>query len=237
MKAATGSIPVPGGARLFLRMFTRLGCPGRPPAFRVEFYPYAGLTHTIRLREQVAQVRLSDLLRDAPLRVQEAAAALLLARLYRRQLPPALRQQYREFALAERTRRKLQRLRRARGRRPADNPRGRCYDLEQLFRQLNRRYFGGRLRPPRLGWSCRAWTRQLGVFDPALKQIVLNRRLDRPSVPRYAVEYVLFHEMLHVKHPARRSRCGLQTHSVHFRREEKQFAEWERAQRFFARWR
>jgi hypothetical protein len=236
MKAASG-IPVPGGARLFVRLFTRLGCPGRPPEFRVEFYPYAGLTHTIRLRDEVAQVRLSDLLRDAPLRVQEAAAALLLARLYRQQVPPPLVQSYREFALAERTQRRLQQLRRRRVQRPTEGPRGHCYDLGQLFEQLNRRYFGGRLRPPRLGWSRRAWLRQLGVFDPALRQIVLNRRLDRPSVPRYAVEYVLFHEMLHVKHPARRSRCGLQTHSAHFRCEEKQFSEWERARRFFARWR
>ena len=75
---------VPGGERIFHRIYTRLGCEGRPPHFVVEYHPYSDLTHTIRLREDTAYVRLSDVLRDAPRLIVEAAAALLLARLYRR---------------------------------------------------------------------------------------------------------------------------------------------------------
>ena len=55
--------------------------------------------------------------------------------------------------------------------------------------------------------------------------------MDRPNVPRYAVEYVLYHEMLHVKHPTRRSGCTLLSHSPEFRAEEKRFAEFERARK------
>ena len=55
--------PVPGGAAIFQRLYTRLGCRGRPPRFEVEFYPYANLMHTIRIREETACVRLSDALR------------------------------------------------------------------------------------------------------------------------------------------------------------------------------
>lgn len=229
--------PFPGGERIFTRMFTRLGCQGRPPQFRVEFYPYASLMHTIRLREEVAHVRLSDLLRGAPLAAQEATAAMLLARLYRRHTPRALLRAYQEFATSPSTRRRLHRLRRTRGQRVAQDARGRRFDLARLFRKLNRQYFGGRLQQPRLGWSRRAWPRQLGVFDPALRQIVLNCRLDDRRVPHYAVEYVLFHEMLHMKYPARRLGCGLQSHSAQFRREEKRFAQYDRARRFFHSWR
>jgi len=75
---------VSGGARLFHRIFTRLGIQARPPRFEVEWYPYANLVHTIRLREDTAFVRVSDVLRHSPQGVLEAAAALLLARLYRR---------------------------------------------------------------------------------------------------------------------------------------------------------
>ena len=57
---------VPGGERIFQRIYTRIGCEGRPPHFVVEYHPYADLTHTIRLREDTAYVRVSDLLRDAP---------------------------------------------------------------------------------------------------------------------------------------------------------------------------
>ncbi len=42
---------VPGGAALFQRVYTRLGCEGRPPRFRVEFFPYSSLVLTIRRRE------------------------------------------------------------------------------------------------------------------------------------------------------------------------------------------
>jgi predicted metal-dependent hydrolase len=45
------------------------------------------------------------------------------------------------------------------------------------------------------------------------------------------VEYVLFHEMLHVKHPTRRSGCSLVSHSKEFRAEERRFEEFERARR------
>src|ERR1700738_5567553 len=54
---------VPGGAALFQRVYTRLGCEGRPPRFRVEFYPYSSLVLTIRRREETVWVRFSDLLR------------------------------------------------------------------------------------------------------------------------------------------------------------------------------
>src|SRR6202166_1406571 len=78
---------VPGGSALFQRVFMRLGCNGRPPRFRVEFYPYSSLVLTIRRREGAMYVRFSDLLQRAPLPVLEGGAALLLSRVYRRKAP------------------------------------------------------------------------------------------------------------------------------------------------------
>ncbi len=224
-----------GGDRLFQRIYTRLGCQGRPPHFVVEFYPYANLMHTIRWREDSAHVRLSDMLRSAPRGVLEAAAAMLLGRLYRRRPTREQLRAYREFRMARGTRRRVLHVRRKRGRRVRGKPQGKCHDLKQLFSRLNRRYFSGRLPQPTLGWSARPWRAQLGCFDPGLNQIVINARLDRASVPTYAVQYVLFHEMLHVKHPLRAAACGLQAHSAEFRREEKRFAAYARARRFLER--
>jgi predicted metal-dependent hydrolase len=221
----------PGGAALFQRMFTRLGCDGRPPRFRVEFYPYTSLVLTIRRRQEVVYVRLSDLLRRARRPVLEGAAALLLARLYRRKAPAALTAQYLEYARSHRTRARIHRMRHHRVRSGAGNPRGAHFDLEKLFDQLNERYFAGNLERPHIGWSNRAWRRQFGCYDPGPGHILLNRRMDRPGVPQCAVEYVLFHEMLHVKHPTRRSGCSLVSHSPEFRAEEKLFADFERARK------
>ncbi|MGB2670432.1 MAG: SprT-like domain-containing protein [Candidatus Acidiferrum sp.] len=222
---------IPGGAPLFQRVFTRLGCDGRPPRFRVEFYPYASLVLTIRRREDVVFVRFSDLLRRAPLAVLEGAAALLLARVYRRKTPRALVEPYLNYARSHRTRNRISQMRRGRVRLASTGPRGRHFDLEKMFADLNHKYFSGNLRRPHIGWSTRNWRRQFGCYDPGPNQILLNRRLDHPAVPQVAVEYVLYHEMLHVKHPTRRSGCSLLSHSPEFRAEEKLFADFDRARR------
>lgn len=235
MTALKRTRDVPGGAQTFQRMFTRLGIAGRPPRFEVQWFPYANLSHTIRLREDTAYVRISDLLESATQDVLAAAAALLLARLYRRRPPRDLQQTYRNFVAAAPTRRRVLRLRSVRGRRVTSGAQGEAHDLACLFSRLNARYFCGALPQPHLGWSSRPWRRQLGIFDPGVRQIVLNRRLDCATVPSYAVAYVLFHEMLHVKHPARRAACGLQAHSPEFRRAEKQFDEYAKARKFLAR--
>jgi hypothetical protein len=226
---------VPGAQPLFQRMFTRLGCEGRPPKFHVEFYPYTSLVLTIRRRGEAVYVRLSDLLWRAPRAVLEGAAALLLSRVYRRKAAVSLVEPYLAYARSHRTRSRIIRMRRGRVRPAAREPRGRHFDLDNLFEKLNRAYFAGRLRRPHIGWSAKYWRRQFGCYDPGPNQIVLNRRMDRPGVPQCAVEYVLFHEMLHVKHPTRRSGCSLVSHSKEFREEEKRFAEFEKARRVLDR--
>ena len=222
---------VPGGGPLFQRVFTRLGCDGRPPRFRVEFYPYSSLVLTIRRREDAIYVRLSDLLRRAPLPVFEGAAALLLARVFRRRAPRELVEPYLAYARSDRTRRRITRMRRGRVQISSTGPQGRHFDLQTLFDELNTKYFAGALQRPHIGWSAKKWRRQFGCYDPGPNQILLNRRMDHPRVPQVAVEYVLFHEMLHVKHPTRRSGCTLLSHSPEFRAEEKRFPEFARARK------
>jgi hypothetical protein len=222
---------VPGGAALCQRIFTRIGCAGPPPAFRVEFYPYSSLTLTIRRRDEEMIVRFSDLLQRAPIAVLEGAAALLMAKIYRRRTPRALVAPYNEYAKSHRTRQRIQSMRSGRVRRSSLHPAGRHFDMNVMFEDLNARFFAGALRRPHLGWSTRGWRRQFGSYDPGPDQILLNKRMDRPEVPRYVVEYVLYHEMLHVKHPTRKSGCTLLSHSPEFRAEEKLFPEFERARK------
>src|SRR3979411_2623710 len=102
---------VPGGSALFQRVFTRLGCNGRPPRFRVEFYPYSSLVLTIRRREESMYVRFSDLLQRAPLPVLEGGAALLLSRVYRRKAPRDVVEPYLEYARSHKTRNRISRMR------------------------------------------------------------------------------------------------------------------------------
>lgn len=220
---------------LLQRMYTRLDCHGRPPQFVAEFYPYANLMHSIRLRHETAYVRFSDVLREAPLEVLEAAAAILLGRLYRRTVPGEMAQLYKEYSQARATRRKLRSVRKIRARRKIRAAQGQSHDLTALFHRLNAEYFERSLPKPSIGWSIRRWRSQLGIFDPALDQIAINVALDRPHVPEYVVAYVLYHEMLHRKHPIKLARCRLQAHSEEFRTEERKFREYRRALKFLKR--
>ena len=52
---------------------------------------------------------------------------------------------------------------------------------------------------------------------------MLSRILDRPDTPRLAVEYVLFHEMLHLRHPAEHRGARRCVHTRAFKEAEKQF--------------
>src|SRR5215475_13696427 len=126
----------PGGAHIFQRMFTRLGCEGRPPRFHVEFYPYTNLVLTIRRREEAMHVRFSDLMRQCSMPVLEGAAALLLSRIYRRRAPKSLVQAYLDYTRSQRTRQRIQHMSRSRVRPTAVNAQGRFFDLSQMFDSL-----------------------------------------------------------------------------------------------------
>ena len=248
IKIARRAVPFPAGAAIFRRMFARLGCRGRAPHFDVVFYPYASLSHTIRLRGEQADARLSDLMRGAPLEALEAAAAILLAKLYRLRLPAPLGERYRRFADSAHTSRRLARARRRRGRRKHTGPQGRAHNLAGIFERMNAEYFSDRLPSTDLGWSTETWRRQLGVFDPGMRHIVINRRLDHQKVPEHVVAYVVYHEMLHLERAspagfgcaaglpaATDDACRLGLHTPEFRRAEKRYRDFGRARRFLLR--
>ena len=80
-------------------------------------------------------------------------------------------------------------------------------------------------------WSRYHARNSLGHYDPAHNAIVVSRIFDHPRVPRYAVEYIVYHEMLHLKHPVRHTSGRRCFHSSEFRAEEKRFARFAEAKR------
>ncbi len=79
--------------------------------------------------------------------------------------------------------------------------RGRRHDLEELRLQVNGTYLEGRSVAP-VTWGRKITRRarqsvRLGSYDPVENLITISQRLDHRGVPRYMVEYVIFHEMLH----------------------------------------
>lgn len=204
---------------------------GRPtPEVEVKFYPYAGLHHTIRLRSGRVYVRVSDVFKDASINVHRALAFILVARLLRKSTPEVHDRIYRDYACTPHILRASDLARRDRGRKMISSAIGRFYDLEKMFARLNRRYFGGRLEKPILTWSQRRTRRILGHHDPVHKTIVISKTLDSGKVPEWFVEYILYHEMLHIKHPARFINGRRFYHTKAFRQEEQRFPHYEEAQ-------
>ena len=70
---------------------------------------------------------------------------------------------------------------------------------------------------------------------PASRATDVTRRLDRAGAPACPVEYAVFHAMLHLKHPTRRSGCSLLSHSPQFREEEKRYPDYARARKYLDR--
>lgn len=199
------------------------------PDVNVEFRPYANINSTIRLRNGQLRVRLSDLLKHAPPAVVEALAFILLCKLYRLEIPNRYNACYRRYINRQDVRRLAELFRQHRGRKQVGTPRGRIYDLEKIFQELNARYFHGLLGMPILTWSRTRSRTMLGHFDPIHNTIVISRLFDSGSVPRCVLEYLLYHEMLHLKYPIR-YRGGRRTiHSAEFQQEERRFDNFEQA--------
>jgi hypothetical protein len=215
---------------LFREAFRQLGSNRSVPEIEVKFYPYAGINHKIRLRSGRVYVRISDIFKSAPPDVHRAIAFILTARLLSKRTPEIHERVYRAYAYSSQVLRASDLARRQRGRKIVSSARGRVYDLDKMFQRLNRRYFDGQLEKPVLTWSQRRTRQILGHHTAAHDTIVINKTLDDQEIPDWFVEYVLYHEMLHIKHPARLIKGRRYYHTNAFRAEEQRFPYYEEAQ-------
>src|SRR5206468_2733709 len=139
---------------------------------------------------------------------------------------------YRRHVTSDSVARQAEHIRQTRGRKRILTHQGRHYDLNEVFDGLNTRFFRGLLGRPVLTWSAHHARRMLGHYDAAHNTIVVSRVFDRPDTPRVAIEYLLYHEMLHLKHPVR-VRAGRRcVHSREFQAEERLFPELAQAKAY-----
>jgi predicted metal-dependent hydrolase len=202
------------------------------PDLAVEFFPFVSINNTIRMREGKLFVRLSDLLEGAPDPVLQAIAHILLAKMYRKPIERAYATRYRRYISGQDIAKKAHLVRQMRGRKRIESAQGRTYNLETIFEDLNQRFFYGLLARPRMTWSRDHARNRLGHYDPAHNAIVVSRVFDHPRVPCFAVEYIVYHEMLHLKHPVKLRGSRRCVHSLEFQAEEKLFPHLDQAKAF-----
>ena len=200
------------------------------PEIHIAFYPFAGLNHTIRYRRQSIYVRLSDIMRDAPSHVHRALAFILVGKLFNKRIGPEYQSLYRQYTYLPDVQRASDLAKQLRGRKLVSSSAGRQFNLEQIFARLNRRYFNGELPAVTLSWSARKSKRILGHHDYAHDMIVISRLLDSPDVPELLIEFVMYHEMLHMKHNPKVVKGRRIYHSAAFRADERRFDQFDAAQ-------
>ena len=221
--------------KIFQRAYQELRPRTPLPDIRIAFYPFVNINNTIRLRQGRVLVRISDLLEGAPEPILHAIAHILLAKLYRQPVEAQHARRYRQYTGSHALAGKAHLVRMMRGRKQVAGAQGRIYDLDAIFDDLNRRFFVGLLARPQMSWSRNHARNHLGHYDPAHNAIIISRVFDSPRVPRYAVEYIVYHEMLHLKHPVKLRGSRRCVHPPQFQAEEKQFPQLEEARRFLQR--
>lgn len=118
------------------------------------------------------------------------------------------------------------------------DPVGSHHHLGRIFDRLNARYFADsiaatitygpapRVRKPRKSIK-------MGSYSSESRVIRIHPALDQPSVPGYFVEWIVFHEMLHHVHRARRREDGRRcVHTPEFVEHERAFHAFRKAQRW-----
>ncbi len=220
---------------IFARVFSEWKPRTSLPVLRVKFCKFANANSFIRWDEAGLRIRITDVLEGAPASILEALANILIAKLVRRPVPKVHSERYRRFLNRKEMRRSLQLVQQVRGRKFVSGPQGACYNLETIFEELNARYFHGLMARPLLGWSRRPSRVMLGHYDPSHNAIILSKMLDRSTVPRLAVEFVLFHEMLHLRFPVEHRGARRCVHTRDFKAAEKQFASHKQAQELLKR--
>jgi hypothetical protein len=208
---------------IYARVFRELKPRTALPEIRVEFRRFVSANSLVRLEDNRLLVRITDLLEAAPAPVMEALAYILLSKLFRRPVPRIYNYRYRLYLNRRDMRRSMHLVRQIRGHKHLSGPAGQHYHLEEIFEELNQRYFDGLLGRPQLSWSQRRARTMLGHYDPSHNAIIISRLLDSAATGRLAAEYVMFHEMLHLRFPVQHEGARRKVHTKEFRQAERTF--------------
>jgi hypothetical protein len=200
----------------------------------VSYYPYSGINHTLRARNGKLLARISSICSDLPRPALKGLVFMLAAKLLKKKIDPEWRDVYNKAIEAPHMIERAQSSKKVRGRKNVSGPDGDIYDLREVFDRINTQYFAGKVVRPKLGWSSSKTYRMLGQHDSTHEMIIVSKSLDDPSVPSFIVDYIVFHEMLHIVHPTEIVNGRRMNHTTAFRRDERKFKHYRAAEEWIA---
>jgi hypothetical protein len=111
---------------------------------------------------------------------------------------------------------------------------GQHYDLADVFERVNAQYFDGALERPHLTWNKTLTRRKLGHYHTRTDTVMVSLTLDSAEIPRYVIDYVMYHELLHKQVGVEVVNGRRYAHTSEFREAEQAFEHYEQVQDFLA---
>jgi hypothetical protein len=199
---------------------------------QVSFYPYVGLTHTLRRKKKDWTLRISDHCLSASSDVIESIVLILACKVMRRKPPRKWLDIYTDFRKSPEIEAAVRKRRKMKGRKFFSETKGRHHPIDEMYRELNEQFFNGQIEINRIGWGVRKSKGRLGHYDPIHHTITLSPALDSPRVPPFVVRYIVYHEMLHALFGESAGQEGRRHHPRQFRRTESAYPDYWRAKEF-----
>jgi hypothetical protein len=108
---------------------------------------------------------------------------------------------------------------------------GAFHDLNASFDRVNSRYFDGNMPRPRLTWGSAFTIRKLGHYQRTNDTVQISASMDQQHVPQLALDFLMYHELLHKKHQTKWKQGRGYAHTPAFRHDEQNFEGYEQAEK------
>jgi hypothetical protein len=110
---------------------------------------------------------------------------------------------------------------------------GRYHDLTDIYEAVNNKYFNQEISSP-ITWGmkrsrCYKRKRTLGSYSRHTNTIRISPLLDKKTVPKYFIAFIVYHEMLHADMGVTEKNGRRSFHSREFRKREKLFEDYDKA--------
>jgi hypothetical protein len=199
----------------------------------ITFYPYSNLQARMWRENGTLHVKMTDVMADMPERFHKALALILVGRHEKKPYPKEEDQVFNKYAAMPEVQQVLRQRAVSRKRKPKTyGVQGEKYNLEEVFNKVNRIYFKAKLKQPVLSWTRDCTRRRMGYVTGNPPRVYISKTLDRKSTPRYAIDFIMYHELLHIVMGSVKKGKRVYHHTREFREAEKKFKKYNKA----ARW-
>jgi hypothetical protein len=202
-------------------------CTGVPDAY-IELYNLGGL-YRVQIKKGVRHIVIHEAFVQAPRSIIKDLMTVVVSR---KGGGPRFRiKQYTDTEEFRETLLTIEMI----GVRLEEKARGEVYNLEEVFKRVNDRYFGGRMEKPILTWNKLITYRKFGHYVPSTDTVMISIALDAKDVAPYVIDHVMHHELLHKKLGVKVVNGRMIAHTPEFRAQEQSFKHYHQAQAFLAK--